>query len=286
MPKIQVNGVTLSYEEYGSGDKILISTQNFFFNGCHMELLAKPPYNYHVYLITMRGYGESDHVYEQFEREWAPIWGEDVLAFAEAIGAEKFYYSGISHGCWAGWYIALHKPEVLRGFAAVAGIIQYTPPNAGKVFPPRPEVDWDAIVGNREALRQFAWDASYPTQDPRRLARREQCRREHLDVLVNRKKEEFLLRNTSMSCCDAETEEELFRRLSEIPVPVLILNGIRDDLSTPEQALKVASAIPKAKLVMYEDFEHSGPDECPEIVAMECDRFFRDSEHAGGEIMT
>jgi len=284
MPKIQVNGTTLHYEEYGSGDNVLISTQNFFFSGCHMELLSKPPYNYHVYLITMRGYGESEHVYDQPVRNWVPIWGEDVLAFAEALGIERFYYSGISHGNWAGWYIALHRPEVLRGFAAVNGIIQFTPPNAGKVFPPMQEVDWDSIVGDREALSKLAWNTSYPTSNERRLARREHCRKEHLEILVKRRKEEFLMRNTSMSCCDAESEEEMFRRLSNISIPVLILNGIRDNLSTPEQALRVAKVIPGAKLVMYEDFEHAGADECPEAVALECDRFFRETDSANGEV--
>lgn len=43
MPYINVNDTTLYIEEFGAGDKILISTQRFFFTGCHMELLAKPP---------------------------------------------------------------------------------------------------------------------------------------------------------------------------------------------------------------------------------------------------
>jgi pimeloyl-ACP methyl ester carboxylesterase len=284
MPRIQVNGTTLHYEEYGSGDHVLISTQNFFFSGCHMELLGKPPYDYHVYLITMRGYGESEHVQDPLQRNWVPVWGEDVLAFAKQKGIDRFFYTGISHGCWAGWYIALHKPEVLRGFAAVNGIIQFTPPNAGKVYPPMQDVDWDRIVGNREALCKMAWNAAYPTKDERRLARREHCRTEHLAILMGRTKEELMLRNTSMSCCDAATEEELFRRLSGIPVPVLILNGIRDHLSTPQQALRVAAAIPGAKLVMFEDFEHASADECPEIVAAECDRFFKDSCRIDGAL--
>ena len=53
MKKINVNGVNLAYKEFGSGNKILLSTQNFFFEDCHMELLGKPPYDYHVYLITI-----------------------------------------------------------------------------------------------------------------------------------------------------------------------------------------------------------------------------------------
>ena len=41
------NGVTLAYREYGTGDKYLLSTQNFFFKDSHMALLGQPPYDYH-----------------------------------------------------------------------------------------------------------------------------------------------------------------------------------------------------------------------------------------------
>jgi pimeloyl-ACP methyl ester carboxylesterase len=278
MPKIQVNGTELDYKEIGTGDKILISTQNFFFTDCHMELLGKPPYDYHVYLITMRGYGESGHVYDNFERDWVSVWGEDVLAFAEAKGIKQFYYSGVSHGCWAGWYISLHKPEMLKGFVAASGVVQFTPPNSSRTFPPKKDMDLDTLIGNREALRKISWNTFYPTKDLKRLVRREACKKEHLEIMIRRKREEFLIRNTSMSCCGAQTEEEFYQELSKISVPILIINGIRDNLSTPDIALKVASTIPGAKMITYENFEHAGPDECPEIVARDCDRFFNDIE--------
>ena len=45
MPEIKIldlGDVQLAYKEIGSGDKYLISTQNFFLTDCHMELLGKP----------------------------------------------------------------------------------------------------------------------------------------------------------------------------------------------------------------------------------------------------
>lgn len=277
MPTIKLkNGVTLGYREIGSGNKVLISTQNFFFTDCHMELLGKPPYDYHVYLIWMRGYGESDHIFDTEPRDMIKVWGEDVLAFADAIGAERFYYSGVSHGCFAGWYIAFHQPHRLLGFAATSGVTQFTPP--GRPPFPQHKLDLDSIVGNREALEKMAWNTFYPTKDPKRLARREACRKEHLEIMMARKKEEFTVATNTMSGSDAVTEEEFYRQLSQIDVPLLIVNGMRDNLSTPEKAMKVASLVPGAKMITYEHFEHAGPDECPETVARDCDRFFHDIE--------
>ena len=62
---VDVKGVKLAYREYGSGDKYLLSTQNFFFKDSHMALLGQPRYDYHCFLVYMRGYGESEHIFDR-----------------------------------------------------------------------------------------------------------------------------------------------------------------------------------------------------------------------------
>jgi pimeloyl-ACP methyl ester carboxylesterase len=272
--KINVNGTVLAYKEFGSGSKYLISTQNFFLDGCHMELLGKEPYDYHVFLIYMRGYGESEHIFDTTPRDYIKIWGEDVIAFAKAIGMDSFYYTGVSHGCFAGWYIAFHRPELLRGFVPTSGITQFKPDILNN--PHITQINPDEVVGNREALDKMAWAEYGPTNDPKRIARREFNHRNHLEIMMNRKKEEFTLVNTGMSGCDAATEEEFYDQLSKIPVPVMIINGIQDPLSKVEKALKVAQIIPGAELLTYQNLGHGGPDEYPEMIARDCDRFFKD----------
>lgn len=276
MKSIQVNGVTLAYEEYGSGENYLISTQNFFFSGCHMELLGKEPYHYHTFLLFMRGYGNSTHITDPEPKDYTTIWGEDVIAFAKAMGIERFYYTGISHGNWAGWYIALHHPELLRGFACVDGIAQYRP--AGQLPAiPRQQSEFAEMVGNREQLEKIAWMEYWPTQNPARLAKRAANHQEHLNILVNRQKEEFTVRNTNMSCCDAQSEEEFFAAMAKISVPVMLLNGALDPLARVEDVLKLAKVIPGAQMKIYQHYGHGAADECPEIFARDCDRFFRDT---------
>ena len=278
MKTIQVNGVTLAYEEYGSGDRYLISTQNFFFRHCHMALLGKEPYHYHVFLIYTRGYGESTHNYDPTPQDYTTIWGEDVASFAKAMGIQSFYYTGISHGNWAGWYLALNHPEMLRGFACGNGIAQFRSPNDRTPVPPRPIENLDEIVGNREALEKMAWQESWPTQNPERLMRREQNHKEHLEILMHRKREEFTIRNLNTSCCDAKTEEEFYEIMGRINVPILFLHGMLDPLAKIEKVVRLSQAIPGSQIKAYQNLGHGGGDECPEIFARDCDRFFRDTE--------
>ena len=280
MKKIKLNGITLAYEEYGTGDKYLISTQNFFFKDCHMALLGQKPYDYHVFLIYTRGYGESEHIFDPEPKDYTKIWGEDVIAFAQAMGIQKFYYSGVSHGNWAGWYICFHCPEILRGFVCCDGIARYR----SETSQPVPALlsrtlDVDAVVGNREALDAMAWTETWPTENPERLARRKQNHADHLNILMNRKREEFFVRNNNMSACEVSTQDEFWDKVSHIPVPVLLLNGVLDPLSRVEDVLELAKRIPGARMLTYQHLGHGGPDECPEMVAQDCDRFFRDTEN-------
>lgn len=54
-------------------------------------------------------------------RNYNAIWGEDIIHFAVAMGIPSFYYTGVSHGSFAGWHIAFHRPELLKVFACVDG---------------------------------------------------------------------------------------------------------------------------------------------------------------------
>lgn len=278
MKTLEINGVTLAYEEYGSGNRYLISSQNFFFRDCHMALLGREPYHYHVFLIYTRGYGASTHIFDPTPRDYTTIWGKDVAAFAEAMGINSFYYTGISHGNWAGWYLALNRPELLRGFACGNGIAQFRGPDARTPVPPRPELDLDRVVGNREALEKMAWMENWPTNNPDRLRRRAGNHKEHLQILLNRKREEFTVRNTNMSCCDAKTREEFYETMAKISVPVLFLHGMLDPLAKIEDVVRLSQVIPGSQIKAYQNLGHGGGDECPEIFARDCDRFFRDTE--------
>lgn len=276
---VQVGDITLAYKEFGTGDKYLLSTQNFFLTDCHMEMLGKPPYDYHCFLVYMRGFGKSTHVTDDTPRDYNEIWGKDLVDFAKVMGIESFYYTGVSHGNLAGWYTAFHHPEMLRGFVCCDGIVQFRDPKSEGRPSSRKNPDAAKIVGNYEALEKMAWMEPWPTQNPERLARRKANHEEHTQILMERAQEEFEIPNIgSLSCCNAQTEQEMLDTLAKINVPVLIWIGGLDPLATAENALKVAQAIPGASLLTYQHLGHGGADECPELAARDCDRFFRDTE--------
>lgn len=166
---------------------------------------------------------------------------------------------------------------MIRAFVCCDGIVQFVKRKEG-VIPGPAEKDWDQIAGNEEELKKIAWKETWPTQNPSRLAKRKANEKEHLEILMGRKKEEFQLQNTSMTCCDAESEEELYAKLSKLSFPVMIWNGGLDPAAKAEDCLRVAQAILGAVLHIYQSLGHGGADECPVVTAKDCDRFFKDCQ--------
>jgi pimeloyl-ACP methyl ester carboxylesterase len=269
MPEMLINDAQIHFEEFGSGDKVILSSQKFFFSGCFQELLGRYPYDYHVFLITNRGSGKSEHIYKDYD-QLCKYWADDVLYFSEKLGIKKFIYTGISHGTFPGWRLAVYHPEVLEAFVAVAGTPFVIPPKIPNY--PWSEKEQEEVVGNREKLSTFAWNAKMPTEGEKRLKKREANFQEHLNQLMITTKEEFRALPTSMFP-ELSSTEELLKILGEISTPILIINGVWDELSPPDMAVKVTKVIRGSKLIMWEQMEHSTPDECPELIAREFDYF-------------
>ena len=279
MKKISVNGVTLAYEELGSGDDVIIAAQNHFSPNYYARLLAEEPYHYHVYLLVMRGYGESTHIYSQEPQDFTRLWSEDVISFAEALGIRKFFYTGHSHGNYPGWYMCFHRPELLRGFVSCDGILQFHMPHTGGTPAKAPGFDIASMIGNEEEIRKVVSREDSPTQNPQRLERRKQNQADAFRRWMTMEPEEFLINNENFAVTDAKTPEELYQLVKRISVPVLLVNGGMDTVCTMEEVLQIGRMIPGAKLVMYQNMGHSGLHECPEMIAADADLFFRTREH-------
>lgn len=256
MPTQSANGAELYYEEYGGGPHVVISAQNRITSGpeSYLELLAAA--GTHVYSIQLRGFGRSSAVTTAPEGGWYPTWAEDVYQFAQNLGAERFIYTGVSHGAGVGWNLALMHPHALRAFVAIVG---------GPHDRSKPRVRGMGLA----PVPMFV----VPTSDPVRLRRRAawlQASGEqgspagHVQIDPGRVFPEL------------ETNEQVAERLGTIAVPTLLLNGAQDDIIPADMALLVARSVPAAKLVLYQDHSHTLAREAPERVVKEVRLFMEE----------
>lgn len=108
----KANGITISYEESGSGEPLIL-LMGLGAPGSkwapHMEAYEK---HFHVYALDNRGAGQSDKPvsYAYTIKDMA----KDTIGFMDALGIESAHFNGISMGGAITQYLAVHYPERVR----------------------------------------------------------------------------------------------------------------------------------------------------------------------------
>ncbi len=261
------DGYRLFYEEFGEGGKAVISAQvGFYPKGMHQELAKR---GYHVYCLTLRGFAPSSYVEEDYGDSWYDVFAQDVICLADTLGLERFFYMGASHGAGVGWHTVLNYPDRVRGFVAcvpgphslaegamsyrqmlMQGIISSPPPF-------NPPIDDDEGRQKRRDERE-EWLGNLPEADPRE------------------KKVDY-----GRPLMKMKTEEKLCESLKSIRIPVLILGGIDDPISTPELMIRTAKCLPHCKLVIYSNCGHDIDTDLTEELTDEAERFLKQVEKDG-----
>jgi pimeloyl-ACP methyl ester carboxylesterase len=264
MPTLSLGDIELYYEEYGSGDDVVLSAQ--------MELAQGESYQrrlgdagFHVYYLQLRGFGLSTHMRNPPTASWYPTWAEDVYQFARVLGLRQFIYTGVSHGGGIGWYVALAHPEALRALVAVVGVPH------DRTLPRRRGIGIDGPA----PPSMF----EVPTEDPERLRRRAERARRTQGRWERMSPEERAIQ-PGIIFPELASNEAVAERLSQLQIPTLLLNGAQDDLVPAEMALRIARAVPGAKLVLYQDHNHSLASEAPERLVREVQVFMSELERA------
>ena len=252
MPLIETEpGISIAYEELGTGDRYILCTQVSHGPYTLERELARR--GFHVFLLTNRGFGHSTHVTEDYGEHWYDQFADDVVAFADRMGIDRFVYSGASHGAGTGWHLLLRHPErVICFFAVVPGPHSLEEGSrsvrsmlmAGTMKPPvfRAPSD-DPRIQERYALE----DAENRKQ------------REAPDYEAVYESPETKAIDYGRPLVFLKTEENLRGALKNIRIPVLIIGGMEDMISRPDLMVRTAACLPNCKLVIHSGMAHALP---------------------------
>ena len=265
MSLMDIDDGELWFQEFGSGDEVVLSSAMGFTARAYPQLLADPPTSYHVYTIQARGFGRSTHPAEPPASGWLDQWADDVCAFADRIGVDRFIYTGISHGGGIGWHIARRHPERLKALISVVG----TPHDR--------EGGTESSAGRRKFIEQRRDPAVVTSilehmagwsDDPERLESR-RVRFAHAAEEAALRPDDEAEINQGKPYPEATTDEALAEVYQGLHLPVLILAAMRDGVISPQSALRAAVNVRGAKAVLFEDEGHMIGDESPERLARE-----------------
>ena len=106
---IHVNNIKINYEEYGSGEPIILLHGNSESIEIFDKLINKLQKNYKVYAIDSRCHGKSEKVKDiSYD-----LMASDVIEFIKTLNIKKPILYGFSDGGIVGLLIAIKDPELL-----------------------------------------------------------------------------------------------------------------------------------------------------------------------------
>jgi len=111
MPRVKANGITLNYEQQGSGEPLILIPYLSADNMCYAFQVAEYAKHFTCISLDLRGTGESDKPNDQYSTE---VLADDVAAFMDAVGIARAHVSGLSLGAAVGMWLAAKHPEKVK----------------------------------------------------------------------------------------------------------------------------------------------------------------------------
>jgi len=247
MPTVKVGDLNMYYEIHGEGEPLLLIMGYGANTRWWYPQIAVFSQEYQVIAFDNRGAGRSDKPDSPYTME---MMAEDTAGLLNAIGIDAAHIFGVSMGGMIAQEFALRYPHRVISF-----ILGCTSPGGR-----------NAVIADQEALT-FLFD----TERRKHLTLEEQAR-ELLPFLFS---QEFIDKNTKLigefiarvleyptpphgfeRQGEAIKGFNAYERLPEIKAPTLVMAGTADRLIPVENSRIIASRIPGAELIVFENVGH------------------------------
>lgn len=186
---------------------------------------------FYVISYDSRGHGESNKPAGPYSLTRL---GQDALCVLGALGIKKAHFCGISMGGLTGLWLAVYAPErflkiVVANTAAKIGTKEGWQSRAAAV--------------REQGLAELATSAPQRWFTPGFIRKHAALVEQLTDTLAEQDKEGYA------ACCDALAEADLRADLSRIQLPLLVIAGSADPVTTVADAEAIVQACPSASLV-------------------------------------
>jgi len=249
MPFIFIDGVRLHYWVVGSGDPLLlIPGVGGSGESWRQEMINLLASKFSVIVYSPRGTGMSDKPQEGYTTE---VFADDATKIIEGYGRGPANVLGFSMGGGVAQALTIRHPE------SVKSLILCASEALG-----RPRIQ----AGDPESRKRFSLIFNPPEGAPRDFAARilisllypEEYYKTREEELVKEEiydmhpTPQFVLQKISGS----RSTQDYYKDLPKIGVPVLVMAGDQDKLSSPENSRLLAEIIPGAKLKIFKGAGH------------------------------
>jgi pimeloyl-ACP methyl ester carboxylesterase/predicted glycosyltransferase len=272
--RVDVDGVGIGYEVFGSGPQAILLTPAWQIVTSHFWK-TQVPYlarRFRVITFDARGSGRSDRP------EDPALYGRDVhdaVAVLDATGTERALVAGLSLGAATALFMAAMHPDRVAGVIALASTLPSLTPD----HPWLVENPFEADSGLDESWARFtraSWRRDFPGFVE--FFFREMFPEPHCEKLVEDgvgwgiDAGRAVLERTMDSPAGAMTREQAEALLAAVRCPVLAIHGDRDRITPLERGRRIAE-LTRGELVVLEGSGHAPTARDPVKVNVLMDEF-------------
>ena len=268
MPKVEVNGLTINYEEQGSGEPVVLIPFLSADNACYAFQVPEYCKHFKCISVDLRDTGESDKAGDEYSTETL---ADDVAAFMEAIGVDRAHVFGLSLGAATAMHLAVRHPEKVRSLSL------HSPWAKSDSYLKTTVTGWQAMAKGLDSVTEMVISGIFPWCLTPDLYVEKPELVETLCGFVRSRPEQpvdaFIRQSNAVISHDVEGH------LGKIKAPAQITFGDRDSITSMRFAERLTSNIPDNELVVFENCSHAPIFERTEVFNQKTLEFFQRQTH-------
>lgn len=245
MPKVQANGITMNYDQQGSGEPLILIPYLAADYACYAFQVADYAKHYTCISVDLRGAGESDKPEGAYSTE---LYADDIAAFMEAVGIQQAHISGLSLGAATGMWLAAKYPHKVKSLSLHSGWSKTDP------FLKVAVEGWQVMAKQLESVPEMVIMGIFPwCFTPELYAAKPDYIQALSDFVHGRPVQPldaFMRQSNAVIAHDAEAQ------LGRIQAPTQITFG-RHDMVTSTRFADRLKTIPQSEVVVFEGCAHA-----------------------------
>ncbi|HTS13110.1 MAG TPA: alpha/beta hydrolase [Candidatus Limnocylindrales bacterium] len=246
MPTAKANGITMNYEQQGSGEPLILIPYLAAEHACYAFQVAEYAKHFTCISLDLRGTGASDKPSAPYSFE---VLAEDVAAFMRALGIKKAHISGLSFGAAVGQWLAVNYPESVASLSLHSAWTKTDP------FIDTVVKSWQIAAKALDSVPEMVIRALFPwCFTPELYAAKPEFIQSLADFVRSRPAQsvaDFMLQSNAVLAHDVESH------LDRITAPTLITFGRFDMVTSIRFADRMRSKIRNSSMLVFEGASHA-----------------------------
>ncbi|MFY9559806.1 MAG: alpha/beta hydrolase [Terriglobales bacterium] len=246
MPKVKANNITMSYEQQGTGEPLILIPYLAADHACYAFQVAEYAKHFTCISLDLRGTGETDKPDGAYSTE---LLADDVAAFMQAAGIRKAHISGLSLGAAIGMWLSAKHPDKVQSLSLHSGWPKTDP------FIKTLVEGWQVIAKALQSVPQMVIRAIFPwCLTPELYAAKPDYLQSLADFVLSRPAQPlaaFLQQSNAVIAHDVEAQ------LGRITAPTQITFGRHDLATSTRFADRMTGSIRDSELLIFEGCAHA-----------------------------